>query len=59
MKEGLFTNVDAVVKEQIASLRNIKRHYQMSSDTKYGSDQFDKIQKVSLAIKQLENLIGA
>jgi|TARA_R100000482_G_scaffold91264_1_gene37533 hypothetical protein len=49
MKECLFTNVDAVVKEQIASLRNIKIHYQMSGD-------FDKIQKVSLAIKQLENL---
>ncbi len=49
MKESLFTDVDAVVKEQIASLRNIKIHYQMSGD-------FDKIQKVSLAIKQLENL---
>jgi len=49
MKESLFTNVDAVVEEQIASLKNIKIHYQMSGD-------FDKIQKVSLAIKQLENL---
>lgn len=52
MKESLFTDVNVVIKEQIASLKNIKIHYQMNSD-------FNKVQKVSLAIKQLENLTRA
>jgi len=52
MKQGLFTDVNAVIKEEIAGLKNIKIHFQMNGD-------FDKIQKVSLAIRQLEILIGA
>ena len=51
MKQGLFTDVNAVIKEEIAGLKNIQIHFQMNGD-------FDKIQKVSLAIRQLEILIG-
>tara|TARA_R100000541_G_scaffold631_1_gene4040 strand:- start:130 stop:291 length:162 start_codon:yes stop_codon:yes gene_type:complete len=49
MEQGLFTDVNAVIKEEIAGLKNIKIHFQMNGD-------FDKIQKVALAIRQLQIL---
>lgn len=52
MKKGLFSDVNSVIKDELAGLKNIKIHFQMNDD-------FDKIQKVSLAIRQLEILIGA
>ena len=52
MKKGLYSDVNSVIKDELAGLKNIKIHFQMTGN-------FDKIQKVSLAIRQLEILIGA
>ena len=47
---GLFNDVNAVIKEQIAGLKNIKIHFQEQND-------FESIQQVAKSICVLELLI--